>query len=132
MNYYSILNIKPKYKIKYMAIILILIFIFIFIINLKVYNTFKLKGIVNNNEIILNLPIKYSDTIITGKFLKINNQKYLYKVTNISSLKIDESTMVEYQTIQLKINKKLYQNQIVNITIFSEKAKLKKKLKEYI
>lgn len=129
MDYFDILIIKPKYKVKFIIMIIILIVILLFLFNFQVSNTLKLKGIINNNEIILNLPVKYSDTLIDGKFIKINNTKYLYKITNISPIKIDEQNMINYQTIHLKINEKLYQNQIIDITMFFQKEKLINKIK---
>ena len=129
MDYFSVLNIKPKYKGKYIFITFILVGLFIFILNLNIYDTLQLKGLVKNDYLLINLPIKYSDTLLDGKFLKINNQKYSYRIVNISPLKIDESTLIEYQTIEIKVSRKSYPNEIINFAIYTQKEKLFKKLK---
>ena len=128
MDYYNILNIKPNYNKMYIFFIITLVGLFIFTLNLKIYDTFKLKGIVNNNLILINLPIKYSDTIVKGKFVKIDNKKYSYQIKNISTIKIDKSNLIEYQTIEIKVSKKIYQNEIINLIIYFQKEKLINKI----
>ena len=128
MDYYNILNIKPNYNKMYIFFIITLVGLFIFTLNLKIYDTFKLKGIVNNNLILINLPIKYSDTIVKGKFVKIDNKKYSYQIKNISTIKIDKSNLIEYQTNEIKVSKKIYQNEIINLIIYFQKEKLINKI----
>ena len=130
MDYFSVLNLKPKYKGKYILITLVLIGLFIYILNLNIYDTLKLKGIVNNNLILINLPLQYSDTLIDGKFIKINDQRYSYQIKSISPLKIDESTLIKYQTIEIKVPRKNYQNEIIDFTIYTQKERIINKLKK--
>ena len=132
MDYYTLLNIKPKYKLWFLIITFLIIVFIIYFCNKNIYDTIKIKGIIKNNSIMINMPVKYSDTLINGNFLKIDNKKYDYKINKISSLKIDDQSLLEYQTIEIKIVNNFKDNQILNLSIFYNNEKIINKIKRII
>ena len=130
MNYDVLLNMKIKYHLLFVILTIILICSFGYIINLKIFDTYNCKGIYNEDFIYINVPITYSDTLTKGNYLKINKEKYLYEIAEISEIEVDPTNLINYQTFKIKIEKEFINNELIDITIYSNKEKIIEKLKE--
>ena len=83
-------------------------------------------GIYIKGTLKVDISIKNSDSITHSRYLLINNKKYTYKIKNIS--KIYETNQDYYQTYSLTINKKIRENEVVDITLLSKKERIIKKI----
>ena len=128
MDYFSLLSIKPKYKFKYFLLLILLFSSIIFIGNKKCYDVLSYRGVVKNQFILIDVPILYLDTIINGNVLKIGSKKYDYKVLKVNSV----TSAAESQVIFIKIDKKLLDNEVINISFFVNYEKVIEKIKRII
>ena len=127
-NNYLFINKKPK-NFFILNIIYLILFVsaIIFLSFLKTYDKKVLKGVVINNQIVI--PINVLDEkIITGsKYIKIDNRKYNLDIIEISEVYSDGN--INMQDVKIKFNnKKYFDNQIVEVTIYYEYDYLIKKI----
>ena len=80
MSYEELLRIDCKIYKKILIVVFGIIIIFLLLLNMNFYDVYNTKGYITNNNLILNIPYNYSDTIANGKYLKINNIKYNLKI----------------------------------------------------
>lgn len=128
MKYFDI-NYDRLKKLKQTNFFNIIIIIIILIISLLLFSCFKYinkkiscYGIFNNNVLTIQINSDLSDIIKNGSTLFINNEEITYKILNFEEYQIIENNVL--QTINLTIDKKLYQNEINKITFYYDKEKL--------
>ena len=98
------------------------------------YDVYNTKGYITNNNLILNIPYNYSDTIANGKYLKINNIKYNLKIITVNSPSVDINSNLIYQEIMVKLDENLIYNDntVLNVSIYYNKEKLLDKIKKLL
>lgn len=128
MNYESLLRIP--YKSYKMLIILISIILIILLLvgNIFIYDVYNTYAYYKNDNLTLNIPIIYSDTILNGEYMVIDNQKYAIEVLYISDILIDSETLVNYQEVILHLTDSYPENLVVNTHIYYNKEKVFAKL----
>lgn len=130
MNYEKLLNIPYKtYKI-FISIIVIGLLILVIALNIEVYDVYNTYAIYKNDNLILNMPITYSDTIKNAKYLKIDDEKHEFHILYISEILLDTSSMTNYQEVVISSDLKLTTNTLVNISIYYNKEKVIEKIKK--
>lgn len=125
-TYNNLLRITPKRNVILKIIIYSFSLILLLLISIKTYDSYKCFGINNNKVITLNVPINNSDIITNGAYLKVNNEKHKYEVTSISNLKVED--YINYKEIKIKVDNDLEDNEVVEITFYSNKEMLMKKI----
>ena len=96
-------------------------------LTLETYSTNLVYGIYNDNYILCSIPISNSDSVISGEYLKINNQKYKYDIKQISELYAIENE--NYQDYLLAtVNNEYKNNQVIKMTFYYQKEKIIKKI----
>jgi len=130
LSYDYLLNIKYKRFGLIFIIILLLIILLILGFNIKTYNTYQIYGVYQNNYLAVNVPIIDSDAVLNGLYLKVNNDKYDYKIDRISSLEYYDN--VNYQTYYLNLTNNYQENEILKITFYYKKQRIIRKIFELI
>lgn len=130
MSYDELINIKYHLYHVFIIVTIIVLIISIFLLNIKVYNAFNTKGYIKNNKLVINIPIKNSNIIINGKYLKIDNKKYNYEIENISEILL--SNNINYQEVILNIENDFKENTIIDVTIYYDLEKVATKIKRII
>lgn len=131
-NYYNLINLKPKFQFL-INIILILTILTIFVsINVKIFSKKNFYAIYLDGYLYINVDINNSDIINQGKYLKIDDDKFEYKITQISELQLDEINSINYQTYKIPFNKQLINNEVKQITIYYDNNYLYKKIWQLI
>ena len=126
-TYLSLLNIS-FYKNKWILFLYIsLIVLLILSFKISIYNTYKTYAISKDNLIIVSVPIYQNYSVKNGKYLKINNQNYLYEIIKIND--IDNNFNQEYV---IKTNYNLVEKEYLEITFFYNKEKVIKKIIDII
>lgn len=132
MDYNTLLNIKIK-RNYFLFIFLIGVFFLSFkILQIEIYESYNSKAFYQDGFIYLSVPIDYSDTITSGEYLKINKEKYEYKLLNIGDIEIDEVNLINYQVITIEVDKEFKNKEVLDITIYYKKEKIFNKIKEII
>ncbi len=132
MDYSLLLKIKFPLKITYLFITIIFIGSFIYVSFLKCYDTFTYKGIVNNELIYINVPTNYLDTLLNGKFIKINKVKYNYEILSLGEVELDKDSYLYYQMVCIKVDKKFLNNEVLTITAYANQEKIIQKVGKFI
>lgn len=130
MNYDELLNIKYKVYNGFLVLIILGIILTIYLFNNEVYDVYNTFGYINNDNLILNIPIEYSDTVVNGEYLMINDKKYNYEILNISE--ILQSNNINYQEVTLKFENQFLENMVLNTNIYHTKEKVFTKIKKII
>lgn len=130
MNYDELLNIKYKVYNGFLALIILGIILTVYLFNNEVYDVYNTFGYINNDNLILNIPIEYSDTVVNGEYLMINDKKYNYEILNISE--ILQSNNINYQEVTLKFENQFLENMVLNTNIYHTKEKVFTKIKKII
>ena len=130
MNYDELLNIKYKVYNGFLVLIILGIILTVYLFNNEVYDVYNTFGYINNENLILNIPIEYSDTVVNGEYLMINDKKYNYEILNISE--ILQSNNINYQEVTLKFENQFLENMVLNTNIYHTKEKVFKKIKKII
>ena len=130
MNYDELIHIKYNVYRVFIILVIIAIIISIYITRIEIYDVYNIKGYIKNSSLVLNIPIEHSDTIINGEYLIIDEQKYEFKIANISDVLLTNN--INYQEIVLNIDNNLFENSIVDIAIYHDKEKVGTKLKEIV
>ncbi len=130
MNYDELLNIKYKVYNGFLVLIILGIILTVYLFNNEVYDVYNTFGYINNDNLILNIPIEYSDTVVNGEYLMINDKKYNYEILNISE--ILQSNNINYQEVTLKFENQFLENMVLNTNIYHTKEKVFTKIKKII
>lgn len=131
-NYYNLINLKPKFQFL-INIILILTILTLFVsINVKIFSKKNFYAIYLDGYLYINVDINNSDIINQGKYLKIDDDKFEYKITQISELQLDEINSINYQTYKIPFDKQLINNEVKQITIYYDNNYLYKKIWQLI
>ncbi|MBQ6840622.1 MAG: hypothetical protein IJO63_00700 [Bacilli bacterium] len=96
---------------------------------LETYNVYQTFSIYHDN-LIVSVPIKNSDAVINGEYLTIKNQAYKYRVREISDIKYEN--FQNYQDYIIDVDKKLQNNEVVEITFYYNKQKMIQKIIDII
>ena len=134
MSYEELLRIDCKIYKKILIVVFGIIIIFLLLLNMNFYDVYNTKGYITNNNLILNIPYNYSDTIANGKYLKINNIKYNLKIITVNSPSVDINSNLIYQEIMIKLDENLIYNDntVLNVSIYYNKEKLLDKIKKLL
>lgn len=134
MSYEELLRIDCKIYKKILIVVFGIIIIFLLLLNMNFYDVYNTKGYITNNNLILNIPYNYSDTIANGKYLKINNIKYNLKIITVNSPSVDINSNLIYQEIVVKLDENLIYNDntVLNVSIYYNKEKLLDKIKKLL
>ena len=127
-NNYLFINKKPK-NFFILNIIYLILFVsaIIFLSFLKTYDKKVLKGVVINNQIVIPINVLDEKIITSSKYIKIDNRKYNLDIIEISEVYSDGN--INMQDVKIKFNnKKYFDNQIVEVTIYYEYDYLIKKI----
>ena len=89
MNYESLLNIPYKTYTLFIGIILVSVITFIIILNTLVYDVYNTYAVFKDGNLILNVPITYSDTILNAEYYKLDKEQYDFKVLYVSEVLLD-------------------------------------------
>ncbi len=131
-NYYNLINLKPKFQFL-INIILILTILSLFVsIKVKIFSQKSFYAIYLDGYLYINVDINNSDIINQGKYLKLDDNKFEYKITQISELQLDEINSINYQTYQIPFDKHLINNEVRQITIYYDNNYLYKKIWQLI
>ena len=127
-NNYLFINKKPR-TFFILKIIYLILFVsaIIFLPFLKMYDKKILKGVVINNQIVISINVLDEKMITNSKYIKIDNRKYNLDIIEISEVYNDGN--INMQDVKIKFNnKKYFDNQIVEVTIYYEYDYLIKKI----
>ena len=129
-NYYYLLNIK--YRSFFLIFIVIIFTIILLIISIKkdCYDEVSLYGVVNDNNILVNVLTNNSDAVQKASFIKIDNKMYNFNIINISDIKVLDN--VNYQIYTINVKEKYINNEVVKITFYSNKQKIIRKIVDFI
>ena len=130
MNYESLLNIPYKTYTLFIGIILVSVITFIIILNTLVYDVYNTYAVFKDGNLILNVPITYSDTILNAEYYKLDKEQYDFKVLYVSEVLLDTTLMSNYQEVVISTDKMLVDNVIVNVSIYYNKEKVLEKIQE--
>ena len=130
MTYEELTHIKYHVYQVFIILVIIALIMSLYTLKIEVYDVYNTKGYIKNSNLIINIPIDYSDTIINGEYLVINDEKYNFEVKNISDVLL--SNNVNYQEVVLEIDSDIPENSIVDTMIYHDKEKVAAKIKELI
>ncbi len=130
MSYDELIHIKYHVYQVFIILVIIALIMSLYTLKIEVYDVYNTKGYIKNSNLIINIPIDYSDTIINGEYLVINDEKYNFEVKNISDVLL--SNNVNYQEVVLEIDSDIPENSIVDTMIYHDKEKVAAKIKELI
>ena len=103
MNTEELLNIPYKTFKLIFVITFLLVVVLISMLNIKVYDVYNTYAYYENGNIVLNIPITYSDTIVNTEYFKITDRKYDFHVMAVSDVLLDSKTMVNYQEVVVSV-----------------------------
>lgn len=129
-NYVYLKNISYKNHLLLFILIEILLLFSLLSFNLKVYSTFTIYGVFQENGFLINIDLKNSDIITKGKRIKIDDNIYQYKIEKISE--VYSRDINNYQDYKIKVDLKLRENEVRKITFYYKKEKIIKKIIDYI
>ena len=132
MNYESLLNIPYKTYTLFIGIILVSVITFIIILNTLVYDVYNTYAVFKDGNLILNVPITYSDTILNAEYYKLDKEQYDFKFLYVSEVLLDTTLMSNYQEVVISTDKMLVDNVIVNVSIYYNKEKVLEKVKKLL
>lgn len=132
MSFRDLINISYKSRVKFCLVLGIILGVLLYVsgkVTCDVYNTY---GYILDNELIINIPTNYPDTINNMEYIKVDNKKYEGKVINISEVKLDSESLINYQEVKFATNIDAVDNQVFKVSIFYNKEKVIKKIKKII
>lgn len=132
MNYEELLNIPYKPWKLFITMTIIIIICGLIIINIEIYDVYNTYAYYKEGNIVLNIPINYSDTILNGEYFKIDDEKSDLEVLYVSDILIDTDTLVNYQEVIVASSKNYPENLIINISIYYNKEKVLDKIKKLL
>ena len=132
MNYEELLNVPYKTWKLLITMTIIIIICGLIIINIEIYDVYNTYAYYKEGNMVLNIPINYSDTILNGEYFKIDDEKVDLEVLYVSDILINTDTLVNYQEIIVSSAKDYPENLIINISIYYNKEKVFDKIKNLL
>ena len=132
MYYRDLLNKKYSIKLFLVIMIFILIILSIYIAKQKIMDVYKTEGYVLNSQIIINIPIEYSDTLNNLEYIKVNNYKYYLNELNISEILFDEKNLIYYQQITIESKDTLNDNMLISVVFYGNEETVLQKIKKLL
>ena len=130
MDCESLLRIPYKtYKIGILVVAIIL-GLFMILGNVEIYDVYNTNAYYKDKHLVFDIPITYSDTILNGKYLKIDGKKCDYEVIYVSDMLIDANTFINYQEVIVDIDEEFPENLVIMTSIYYDKEKVFTKLKK--
>ncbi len=126
-TYQRLLHISYHNYTIIILLLLVLSGLTFYIFNQDLEDHLNLIAVSDGNNLLVQVPITYSDTI-KGAKLKIKNKDTFYTIAYISELKYDETAQINYQIYALETDNKYVENQIVNVSFYYNKEKIIKKV----
>lgn len=123
-SYQRLLHIKYHNHICALLIFVLLGILSFYIAKKDMYEKLDVYAVSDGENLLLNIPVKYSDTLNEDSLISIKNNRYSYKLNSISELLYDETTKTNYQTFSIHIDKTFPLNEIVNVRIYYNKEKI--------
>lgn len=131
-NYQRLLNMHYRNYFGFFVIVSLMIILTIYIFKCSLYEKIDLLAVSDGNNLIVSVPLEYSDTLAYEAILNINGENIDYEITSISELLYDETKQINYQNYFIKINKKYPLNEIVKVTFYYNKEKIFRKVIKFI
>lgn len=126
-NYRLLLNAPCKKNIIIFLITFLLILLIILSCLIDSFDTYTTYGVYKEGHLFINVPLDNSDEVTKGSIIKINDTQYKYRIVEISDLMVQNN--INYQTYMLYVNKlKLDDNKVENVTFYTTKEKIIKKV----
>lgn len=132
MNYEELLNVPYKTGKIFIIITIFIIVGILVILNVEIYDVYNTYAYNREGNMVLNIPINYSDTILNGKYFKIDDEKVDLEVLYVSDILINTDTLVNYQEIIVASKNDYPENLIINISIYYNKEKVLDKIKKLL
>lgn len=132
MNYEELLNVPYKTGKIFIIITIFIIVGILVILNVEIYDVYNTYAYYREGNMVLNIPINYSDTILNGEYFKIDDEKVDLEVLYVSDILINTDTLVNYQEIIVSSAKDYPENLIINISIYYNKEKVLDKIKKLL
>ena len=132
MNYEELLNVPYKTGKIFIIITIFIIVGILVILNVEIYDVYNTYAYYREGNMVLNIPINYSDTILNGEYFKIDDEKVDLEVLYVSDILINTDTLVNYQEIIVSSAKDYPENLIININIYYNKEKVFDKIKNLL
>ncbi len=132
MNYEELLNVPYKTGKIFIIITIFIIVGILVILNVEIYDVYNTYAYYREGNMVLNIPINYSDTILNGKYFKIDDEKVDLEVLYVSDILINTDTLVNYQEIIVASKNDYPENLIINISIYYNKEKVLDKIKKLL
>lgn len=130
-RYSDLLYIKYDKSILIQVIIGLIFVILILTFHFEIYDVKTYTGIYQNDHYFaINLSIYDSDTISSGEFIKINDQKYEYEIIKYEDILYNGINY--YQTVNIKVTNDFINNEVATIKIYSDKEKVIQKILKLI
>lgn len=123
-NKYALLNLKLKYS--WIIVISVLLFLLLIFSSIyyKTYDSYKVSGLVNDNNINITVLVKKIGNIIESDYLEINNKKYKFSVESISPVEYDMASNNFYQNITLSTSGNFLDNEVLELTFYKNKQRI--------
>ena len=120
---------KPlSFKILICIYLILLVIIVPYLLKYKTYSKIRLKGIINNNQIIIPTEISDISNIKKSEKISLDNEKNLnFKIDNFSEVYNDGNINLQDITISCDVKNKI-ENEIINITFYYDKDYVYKKI----
>lgn len=128
MNYLDLINIKYSYKKGLFVLTTVFIIVLVYVLNLNMYENFNTYGYVQDELLNIKISIQTPDMLTNLKYIKIGSNKYKAEIKEVSDILLDEDNFINYQMVKLKIDEKLNDNQVFEISIFYNEEKVFKKI----
>lgn len=132
MNTEELLNIPYNVFKLIFIIAFLLIMVFVGILNVKVYDVYNTYAYYENGNIVLDIPITYSDTILNTEYFKITDKKYEFNVMAISDVLLNRESMINYQEVTVGVDDVYPEKAIVKVSIYYNKEKVLSKIKKLL
>ena len=131
-NYQRLLNIPYKNYFGLIIVVGLTIILTIYIATKSLYDRLDLLAVSNGRNLVLAVPIEYSDTLTKDAVLNINKTKYNYAIESVSELLYDEVRQINYQNFIITIDKKYPLNEIVKVTFYYNKERIIQKVIKFV
>ncbi len=134
MNYYQINydKLQKLYQINFFIIIVGIIFLIFYLVFLAFFTSINQKitcyGFINDGILTIEIENSLSDKIKKGKTLEFNKTKISYQIKDFGEYKIVDNKV--WQTVELTIDGKAFNNEVGEVTIYYGKQKVIKYILE--
>ena len=131
-NYQRLLNLNYKNYLALIIVIILTIILTVYISTKSLYEKIDLMAVSDGNNLVLAVPVEYSDILLKKAILNIDNQNCNYEIQLVSELLYDEVRQINYQNFVIATNKKYPLNAIVKVTFYYQKEKIIRKVINFI